>query len=287
MTQVSRPAAPARAGGASTPRRRRGAAPSRRRVPGLAGQVVLVTGAGSGIGSAIAQHLAGAAAGVVLVGRRRARLDAVAALCACGASERGMPPLAVEADVARPEDVQRAVDSALERFGRLDGLVNNAGTARFARIEDAELADLEAMLDANLRGPVNLIQTCLPALRKRGGAIVNVSSVGGVLATPGRSLYGATKAALNSLTRSLARELAPDVRVNAVLPGPVETPIYDRLGLSEEETLQLRRELTQATPMGRFGQPVEIARWVCSLLDDEIAGWVTGTLVCIDGGRTA
>jgi NAD(P)-dependent dehydrogenase (short-subunit alcohol dehydrogenase family) len=198
-----------------------------------------------------------------------------------------MSPLAVQADVSRPEEVERAVKSALERFGRLDGLVNNAGAARFARIEDADLADLEAMLDANVRGPVNLIRTCLPALREGGGAIVNVSSIGGVLATPGRSFYGATKAAVNSLTRSLARELAPSVRVNAVLPGPVETPIYDGLGLSEEETLQLRQELIQATPMGRFGQPAEIARWVCNLLDDELAGWVTGALVCIDGGRSA
>jgi NAD(P)-dependent dehydrogenase (short-subunit alcohol dehydrogenase family) len=254
----------------------------------LAGKVVLVTGAGSGIGSAVARHLVQAVASVVLVGRREAALNAVSSDCLANRSAEPRGQLLVmRADVGDSDEVDRVVEEALRCFGRLDGLVNNAGVARFAGIEDADLGDLDAMLNANLRGPVYLIRACLPALRQRSGAIVNVSSIGGVVAMPGRSLYGATKAALNSLTRSLARELAPSVRVNAVLPGPVDTPMYDDLGLSFERTEQLRRQLEETTPMGRFGQPEEIARWVCSLLDEDVSGWVTGTLMCVDGGRAA
>lgn len=104
---------------------------------------------------------------------------------------------------------------------------------------------------------------------------------------PGRSFYGASKAALNSLTRSLARELAPDVRVNAVLPGPVDTPMWSDLGLDPEQAASLRSSLLAATPMGRFGRPDEVARWVCGLLDPELSGWITGALIAVDGGRTS
>jgi NAD(P)-dependent dehydrogenase (short-subunit alcohol dehydrogenase family) len=177
------------------------------------------------------------------------------------------------------------VKTTVAHFGGLDALVNNAGTARFSSIENAALTDLEAMLDAHLRGPINLIQASLPSLRSARGSIVNVSSVGGVIAMPGRSMYGATKAALNHLTRSLALELAPEVRVNAVLPGPVNTPIYDDLGLTVEQRDLLRTKLTHQTPMGRFAEPCEIAQWVCRLISED-SSWVTGALMCIDGGRS-
>lgn len=250
----------------------------------LKGKVVLVTGAGSGIGRAVAREAAAAGASVVLCGRREDMLVRVCEeLSGVGAGQA----LAVSADIGKPAAVSRAVTTALRRFGGIDGLVNNAGLARFGPIDEVCLADLDSMIEVNLRGPVQLIRACLPTLRDRGGSIVNVSSVGGALAMPGRSLYGATKAALNSLTRSLARELAPRVRVNAVLPGPVDTPMYSDLGLSDAETQRLRAGLLDATPMGRFGQPEEVARWVCHLLDDELSAWVTGALVPVDGGRTA
>lgn len=255
---------------------------------GLAGKAVIVTGAGSGIGRAVAAALGTAGAYVGLVGRREAPLQEVAAeICAGRDGEEEPRCLALPADVGDPDAVLRAVDAVLRRFGRLDGVVNNAGLARFSPIDRADLSEFEGMLDANLRGPVHVIRAGLPALREHRGAIVNVSSVGGVLAMPGRSLYGATKAALNSLTRSLARELAPDVRVNAVLPGPVDTPMYDDLGLGPEEVARLRSNLLAGTPMGRFATPEEIAPWVCTLLDGEVSGWVTGALVAVDGGRTA
>ena len=254
---------------------------------GLAGKVVVVTGAGSGIGRAVATALGAAGACLGLLGRREAPLQEVAAEVCAGRDGEEPRCLALPADVGDPDAVLRAVDAVLRRFGRLDGVVNNAGLARFSPIDRADLSEFEAMLDANLRGPVHVIRAGLPALREHRGAIVNVSSVGGVLAMPGRSLYGATKAALNSLTRSLARELAPDVRVNAVLPGPVDTPMYDDLGLCPDEVARLRSNLVAGTPMGRFAAPEEIAPWVCTLLDGEVSGWVTGALVAIDGGRTA
>jgi NAD(P)-dependent dehydrogenase (short-subunit alcohol dehydrogenase family) len=193
----------------------------------------------------------------------------------------------VAVDVTRPGAPDRVVGAAVARFGAVHGLVNNAGLARFAPLEKASDEDFERLLATNVRAPAALIRAALPYLRQERGAVVNVSSVGGVLAMPGRSYYGASKAALNSLTRSLARELAPEVRVNAVLPGPVDTPMWNDLGLDAEQAAALRSSLLAATPMRRFGRPDEVATWVCCLLDPEISGWVTGALITVDGGRTS
>ncbi len=247
----------------------------------LSGKVILVTGAGSGIGRAIAISAVRAGALVAVVGRRLGPLEETCRAC----NSDGVHAIAVCADIGRIQEAMWAVEDTVAQFGQLDALVNNAGIAKFAPIEDALIADLEAMLDVHVRGPVNLIRAALPSLRSVRGSIVNVSSIGGVVSMPGRSLYGATKAALNHLTRSLAVELAPDVRVNAVLPGPVNTPIYDELGLSVEEGEVLRDQLLRQIPMKRFAEPSEIAQWVCRLLSDE-SSWVTGSLICIDGGRS-
>jgi NAD(P)-dependent dehydrogenase (short-subunit alcohol dehydrogenase family) len=250
----------------------------------LAGKTVIVTGAGTGIGRATACMLAERQARCVLLGRRKEVLDAAREACIERSGDADSA-IALAVDVGDQEQVAAAVASTLERFGRLDAVVNNAGVARFAPIAEASPLDLDLMLDVHLRGPIYLIQAALSHLRESRGSVVNVTSVGGALATPGRSFYGATKAALNHLTRSLARELAPEVRVNAVLPGPVDTPIYDDLGLTAAQTAQLRKDLLAATPMGRFGTSEEVAHWIIALVDDT-GGWVTGTLVAIDGGRT-
>lgn len=247
----------------------------------LHGKSMVVTGAGTGIGRAVARRLLAAGASVTLVGRRPGPLREAAD------TEGGERSLVHSADISAEPGARAAVEAAVERFGTVDGLVNNAGLARFAPFEKADPADLDAMLGVNLLGPVHLIRAALPELRARQGSVVNVSSVGGVLAMPDRALYGATKAALNSLTRSLARELAPSVRVNAILPGPVDTPMYGCLGLDERATRDLVAGLVEATPLGRFGAPDDIAVWVCNLLDPETSGWVTGALVAIDGGRSA
>jgi len=249
----------------------------------LVGKKVLITGAGSGIGAATAIRAATDGAEVALIGRRRSALEQTAAAIA---SAGGKPALVAPADLTEPSDVDAAAALVLDRFGELDGLVNNAGIGRFAPIADAETKDLAYMFDLHVRGPVQLIQRCLAGLRARGGSIVNVTSCAGDLATPNRSFYGATKAAMNHLTRSLAIELAPAVRVNAILPGPVDTPIYDQVGMNPEQMRAFRANLEAMTPMGRFGESDEVAVWVCHLLDDS-ARWVTGVLLPIDGGRCA
>ncbi len=246
------------------------------------GWVVVVTGAGSGIGRAVAEQLVAAGETVVAIGRRAAPLASLSA----GGPDRGVVvPMAM--DVTEPTAPARLRGLVRDRFARLDGLVNCAGLARFAALESADLDDLDRMLAVNLRAPAALIQALLPALVEARGSVVNVTSVGGVLTMPGRSLYGASKAAINSLTRSLARELAPGVRVNAVVPGPVDTPMYDDLGLGPEDTESLRTGLLRNTPMARFGRPDEVAKWVCALLDPHLSGWVTGALLTVDGGRSA
>lgn len=231
------------------------------------------------MGRATAQSLLARGANVVAVGRRA---EALRELTGCG----GERVEAIPTDITRPGAAEHVVAAVISRFGTVHGLVNNAGLARFAPLETASDDDFADLLGTNVRAPAALIRAALPHLRAARGAVVNVSSVGGALAMPGRSFYGASKAALNSLTRSLARELAPDVRVNAVLPGPVDTPMWEDMGLDAGSSAALRSSLLAATPMGRFGLPAEVAGWVCALLDPDFSGWITGALIPVDGGRT-
>ncbi|MFC5290103.1 SDR family NAD(P)-dependent oxidoreductase [Actinokineospora guangxiensis] len=250
---------------------------------GLHGKAVVVTGAGTGIGAATAIAVAARGASVALVGRRRDALEDTAA----AARDRGARQVVViAADLAVDADVERVAEIALAELDGVDGLVNNAGVGRFAPLREADVADLRYMFDLHVTAPAQLIQAFLPSLVRRRGSVVNVTSVAGSLAAPERSFYGATKAAANHLTRSLAKELAPAVRVNAVVPGPVDTPIYDQLPLSADGLADFRAALVAATPAGRFGTPEEVAPWICALLDTS-AAWMTGVLLPVDGGRCA
>jgi NAD(P)-dependent dehydrogenase (short-subunit alcohol dehydrogenase family) len=240
----------------------------------------VITGAGTGIGRGIAECAAEAGASVTVVGRRKPPLDELAARY--GEAIQVMP-----ADVTEAGAADLVVAAAVRRFGRLDAIVNNAGMARFGALDRTDAGDVDAMFAVNVRAPAELVRCGLPELRAHRGSVVNISSVAGTLSMPGRAFYGASKAALNSLTRSLARELAPDVRVNAILPGPVDTPLWAEAGLSGPELAELRAGLAAATPMGRFGDGRDIGRWTCCLLDPELAGWVTGALIPVDGGRTS
>lgn len=244
--------------------------------------VVVVTGAGSGIGRGVALELAARAIRPVLVGRRADAVESTAAECiSAGAPECMTVPMDVTARGAADAVVSRTLD----RFGRLDGLVNNAGLARFAPLDLADPEDWERMVATNLLAPAALIRAALGALRDARGSVVNVSSIGGRVATPGRCVYGATKAALTHLTRSLARELAPEVRVNAVLPGAVDTPMYDDLGMDDTAAAALRVRMVETTPLGRMGGPEDVAQWVATVLGP--AGrWMTGTELVVDGGRS-
>lgn len=248
----------------------------------LEGKVILVTGGGTGIGRATALEAGRRGARLCLAGRRASVLSSVAEEL----DRMGADCIFVTVDLADVDAPRQLVSKALSRYGGIDGVVNNAAVARFAPLDQAADDEMRIMFEVNLLAPLRILREALPALRSRRGCVVNVSSIGGVVATPRRVLYGALKAALNHATRSLARELSPEVRVNAVLPGPVQTPMYEDLGLTEQDARRLVNEMIATTPAGRMGLPEEVANWICWLLDGR-SGWMTGSLVTVDGGRSA
>jgi NAD(P)-dependent dehydrogenase (short-subunit alcohol dehydrogenase family) len=188
-------------------------------------------------------------------------------------------------DLTEPDAPAQVVRSVRDSFGRLDALVNNAALARFGAIEQLAPEQTERVLRTNLLAPLELIRQAVPLLRESRGQVVNVGSIGGLLALPGRAGYGASKAALHHVTRSLARELAPEVRVNAVLPGAIDTDMYQDLGLSPDQVARLRAELVSTTPLGRMGTVEDVVPWIEQLLGPAGA-WLTGSLIVVDGGRS-
>lgn len=246
--------------------------------------VTIVTGASSGLGRAVSQALSRNGRPLLLVGRNQDRLLETRASCLSSGVSASQYRIVV-ADLSEDGAAQYVVSEALREFGAINALVNNAAIARFGRIEDADPADWSRMIATNLLAPAALIRNAIPALRKARGTVVNVGSIGGLLAVPGRSLYGASKAALAHLTRSLARELAPEIRVNSVLPGAIDTGMYEDLGLDREAVDQLRAEMIRTTPLGRMGTVDDVVPWI-ELLLSPAASWVTGSLVVVDGGRS-
>jgi NAD(P)-dependent dehydrogenase (short-subunit alcohol dehydrogenase family) len=246
---------------------------------------VIVTGATRGIGRAVVDAILGRGGRVVAVATNRAALDALVA-------GRGERVRAVPADLGDTERLSDVAGAAIDAFGGVEGLVNCAGIARYEPVGAITPTSVDLQLRVNLVAPMLLSQAVAEHLRDRGGAIVNVSSTLSERAAEFTSVYAATKAALNSLTRGLALELAPHgIRVNAVLPGGVDTDMLRaprlRPGEQLDEAALARRVQSQLEglaalhPLGRLGRPDEVADVVVSLLDRE---WQTGSLVSIDGG---
>ena len=228
------------------------------------GKAVVVTGAGTGIGRATARAFAAQGASVLAVGRTTETLDETAA------DQPRIRPFT--ADVTEAE---RVVDAAVAEFGRIDVLVNNAA-----------VRSGDAMVATNLFAPVHLVEAALPHLKDTRGVVVNVSTAIGQRGwpMPGGELYAALKSALDSLTRSWAVQYAPHgVRVVAVAPGPIATPMHDHADRSPEEASALREALIAHVPLGRVGQPDEVAFWVVQLARPE-AAYTTGVVLPVDGG---
>jgi NAD(P)-dependent dehydrogenase (short-subunit alcohol dehydrogenase family) len=246
----------------------------------LAGRVAIVTGGGSGIGRAIAERFAAEGAGVLV-----ADVDAAAGeSAAAGIRAAGGRAEFVATDVTRESDVAGMIRTALERFGRLDVLVNNAGVGRFVPFEQLEPAEWDRTFAVNLRAVFIACREALPHLRASGrGVILNVASQSGLQAQPMNEPYCASKAGVILLTRSLAREVAPEgIRVNCICPGGTDTALLRAF----RRTITSADSTPSRPPMGRFARPEEIAAAALFLVSDD-ASYVTGVALPVDGGATA
>lgn len=247
----------------------------------FAEKVVLITGATSGIGRACVLKFADAGARIAAVGRNE---EALANLSR-EVGEASGRTLLLQADLSRAEEAERVVEQTIEHAGGIDVLVNAAGHIAAGTIEDSSLEAWDAMLNINLRAVFYLTQKAMPSLIKRKGNVVNVSSVTGMRSFPGVLAYCVSKAGLDQLTRCAALELAAKgVRVNAVNPGVVVTEIHKRGGMTDEQYNSFLEHSKQTHPLGRVGQPKEIAELVFFLASDQ-ASWITGATYSIDGGR--
>jgi len=244
----------------------------------LAGKVAVVTGASKGIGAEIARELAvNGAAVIVNYSSSKEGAERVVA----DIKKKGGKAVAVQANLAKPADVKRLFDETKKTFDKVDILINNAGVYEFSPIENVTPEHFHKQFDLNVLGLLLATQEAVKYMGNAGGSIVNVSSVAADLAPPTTSVYSATKAAVNAVTRSLAQELGPrKVRVNAVNPGMVETEGTHAAGITDSD---FRKQTEAQTPLGRIGQPQDIAPAVVFLASPE-SSWITGETLYISGG---
>jgi NAD(P)-dependent dehydrogenase (short-subunit alcohol dehydrogenase family) len=249
----------------------------------LSGKVALITGASSGIGAAAAVLFARLGAKLALTGRNESNLQTVGKDC----SAFGEPPLLLVGDLTCEQDAKSIIDDTVKRFGRLDVLVNNAGILELGSIETTSLEQYDRVMNVNVRTVYHLTMLAVPHLIKTQGSIVNVSSVNGTRSFSGVLAYCMSKSALDQLTRCTALELASKkIRVNSVNPGVIVTDLQRRGGLDEETYQKFLERSKETHPLGRPGEPEEVARAIAFLASDD-ASFITGEHIHIDGGRHA
>jgi NAD(P)-dependent dehydrogenase (short-subunit alcohol dehydrogenase family) len=247
----------------------------------LKGKVALVTGGGRGLGEAICRTLAGAGAAVVAADVRTDLAEKLAGQLRDG----GANALAVRLDVGDESEAQEVVRRVAEQFGRLDVLVNNAGTDVTLPLEELSFADFDRVLRTNLRGPFVLSKAAFPVMRRQGGGvIINTSSVAGLVGVKNRAAYSASKMGVIGLTRSVAIDFIQDgIRANAICPGTVDTPSLRARIAASGDPETARAQFIARQPMGRLGRAEEIAALAVYLASDESA-YMTGSEIVIDGG---
>jgi 3-oxoacyl-[acyl-carrier protein] reductase len=247
----------------------------------LTGKVAVVTGASKGIGASIAKHLAAEGAAVVVnYSSSKEGADRVVAEIV----KQGGRALAVHANVALPADIQRLFAETKQTYGQLDILVNNAGVYQFAPLEELTPELFHKMFDLNVLGLLLTTQEAVKHFGEAGGSIINISSVAATSAPAMSSVYSGTKAAVDAITKSLAKELGGrKIRVNSINPGMVETEGVHAAGFAESD---FRKQIEAQTPLGRIGQPQDIAPAAVFLASSDSA-WITGETLFISGGNRA
>ena len=244
----------------------------------LEGKVAIVTGASKGIGAAIAKSLAAEGAAVVVnYSASQEGADRVVAEI----TRQGGKAIAVQADLSKEPEIRRLFAETKKAFGRLDVLVNNAGIYEFLPVEAVTEGHFHKHFDLNVLGLLLASREAAKLFGPEGGSIINISSIASTITAPNSSVYSATKAAVDAVTKSLAKELGPrHIRVNAINPGMVETEGYRASGMPESE---FRSQLLARTPLGRVGRPEDIAP-VAVFFASPDAAWITGETLAVGGG---
>lgn len=250
----------------------------------LAGKVVLITGASSGIGEATALHLAKLGAKLALTGRNAANLEKVSNQCQILGKQT---PLLISAELCNEQDIKNVLDSTIKHYSQLDVLVNNAGVLEVGSIENTNLDQFDRVFNVNVRAVYQLTMLAVPHLIRSKGSIVNVSSVNGMRSFAGVLAYNMSKSALDQMTRCVALELADKgVRVNSVNPGVIRTNLQKRGGMDDAAYQKFLERCKETHALGRFGEAEEVAKAIAFLASDE-SSFTTGANLPVDGGRHA
>ena len=245
----------------------------------LKGKVAVVTGGNSGIGLATAKAFVAEGAKVAIFGRNQETLNSALA-------ELGDGALGVQGDVKNLVDLERLFTTVAEKLGKVDALFVNAGGGTLTPFDQVDEANYDHQMDVNVKGAFFTLQKALPHMND-GASVVLTSSIANAAGIAGLSVYSATKAAVRSFARTLSAELVESrgIRVNVVSPGPIQTPIFGRMGLTEQQSQEFGSSIVESVPLGRVGQPEEIANTVVFLASDD-SSYIVGSEIVVDGGMS-